>query len=126
MLALSFVDIAGSDGVERGVVCCCWPSVDVEAARREVKLRLDRVDCGRRKAAIGEELVVNPVIEDRRGIIARKKLLGGILFSQRRGSKSTVLGLLDEELDRGLSRFAMETVPGAWEMSQRDKSNKCL
>ena len=101
-MALSFVDIAGSDGVERGVVCCCWPSVDVEAARREVKLRLDRVDCGRRKAAIGEELVVNPVIEDRRGIIARKKLLGGILFSQRRGSKSTVLGLSDEELDRVL------------------------
>lgn len=75
--------------------------MDVEAARREVKLRLDRVDWGR-KAAIGEALMVKPVMEDRRGIIARKKLLGGILFSQRRGSKSTVLGLLDEELDRGL------------------------
>ena len=76
--------------------------MDVEAARREVKLRLDRVDWGRRKAAIGEALVAKPVMEDRSGIIARKKLLGGILFSQRRGSKSTVLGLLDEELDRGL------------------------
>ena len=105
-MALSFADIAGSDGFEGGTCCCgcgcCWPSVDVEAARREAKLKLDRVDWGRDKAAIEEVLVFKPVIEDRRGITARKKLLGGILFSQRRGSKSTVLGLSYEELDRVL------------------------